>query len=85
MKMEVSPILGSVAWLCFLTEPNVEIQFETDTTTGDLGTHNVPQVISKGLKMNLILSFFDITSLKALLSLKSRRRLSRIVEVLKFF
>ena len=44
MRMEISPVLGSIAWLCFLTEPDVEIQFETDVTAGDHGTHNVPQV-----------------------------------------
>uniref|UniRef100_A0A7S4KNI2 SMP-LTD domain-containing protein n=1 Tax=Paramoeba aestuarina TaxID=180227 RepID=A0A7S4KNI2_9EUKA len=44
MRIEISEMPGTNAWVCFLEEPDIHLDLETEFGTQETGAHNVPQI-----------------------------------------
>ena len=44
MRIEISETPGATAWICFMEEPDIQLDIETELGTQETGVQKVPQV-----------------------------------------
>ena len=45
MRVEISELPSRIGWVCFLGEPEMDIDVETEITAGVASAHNIPRVL----------------------------------------